>query len=101
MNTQNIPDILKSKRFWVAFGYTAVSLLVGYVPALADVQDDLIAAIPLIYGLVIGSYTLTDMTALIVTGRKLAAKTATPVDDIAVEGAATFFGVPAAGTEPG
>lgn len=68
-----LPELLKSRRFWSAVIGLAMLVIVNLVPELAARQEELSAAIVIIVGMLIGGYSLED-TATALRGEPPAAK---------------------------
>ncbi len=60
MNTQNLPRLLRSKRFWSYLSGIIALLLVSFVPALEGQEEQLIDAIRNLTLMLIGSYGVQD-----------------------------------------
>jgi len=56
----NIPELLKSKRFWSAVIGLVMMVLVNVIPDLADNDGQLTNAILIIVGLLVGGYSIED-----------------------------------------
>jgi len=64
----NLPSAFKSKRLWIAIVGAIVSLLVAFVPELAENQDVLIQGILAIVAVLIGGYSVQDAVIANKTG---------------------------------
>lgn len=56
----NLPPALKSKRLWIAIVTAIVGVIIALVPELQDVQTELITALTVIAGVLIGGYSAQD-----------------------------------------
>lgn len=55
--------LLKSRKFWVSVATLATNIIVAQVPALADVQTELVAVITAVGVVLIGSIAHEDAAA--------------------------------------
>lgn len=60
MQSNNIKELINSKRFWTMIVGSVVLLIVNLVPALAPNSDELNKIILILVGALIGGYTVTD-----------------------------------------
>ena len=57
---QNVPGLLKSKRFWVALLGTLVIAVSAFEPHLAEKFDQIVPSVIIIVGFLVGGYSLED-----------------------------------------
>ena len=60
MNTANVPGLLKSKRFWVSLLGLLVIGVSAFEPHLAERFNEIVPAVLVIVGFLVGGYSLED-----------------------------------------
>lgn len=55
-----VPALLKSKRFWTAMLGTIVIVVSAFEPHLAEKFEQIVPAVIVIVGFVVGGYTIED-----------------------------------------
>lgn len=86
-------EFLKSKRYIAAVSYVLSLVVVAYLPEFEGMEPEIASGLTVVFGLVIFGYSAENVIKALVIARALAAKTATPIDDIAVQGVAAGLGV--------
>lgn len=74
-------EFLKSKRFISAASYVVALILVAYLPIFEGMELDIASGLTIVFGILIGGYSVEDALKVLVIAREMAKKTETNVDD--------------------